>query len=71
MKTILLVLVLGLTVSFSGYASNVTSSGANKTEIGSSKTNYSSSAKKNKSKSPNGIKHHKAMGLKKSPTAKY
>lgn len=70
MKTILLVFALGLTVSFSGYASNVTSSVASKTEIGSSKTNYSSSAKMNKSKKPHGIKHHKAMGLKKSPAAK-
>jgi len=71
MKTILLVLVFAFAVSFSGNASNVTSSASNKTErVVISKTNSASPSKTSKTKKPHAKKHHKATASKKAPIAK-
>ena len=71
MKTLLFILALSLTVSFSGFASNVTSPVANKTEnTAGSKTSVSESAKKVQKKKPHGKKHHKATSAKKAPATK-
>ena len=67
MKTILFVVALALTVSFSGNASNITSVTKNQTEnITVSKSDSSSSVNTEKSKKAHGKKH----GHKTSKTAK-
>ncbi|HAH24526.1 MAG TPA: hypothetical protein DCL77_12375 [Prolixibacteraceae bacterium] len=71
MKTLLFVLALALTVSMTGFASNVTSPTANKTEMtAASKTTATKSEKKGQKKKPHGKKHHKATSAKKAPAAK-
>ena len=71
MKTLLFILALALTVSFSGFASNVTSPVANKTEntVGV-KATVNESAKKVHKKKPHGKRHHKTTSARKAPAAK-
>jgi len=71
MKTLLFVLALALTVSFTGFASNVTSVVSQNTEnVAGSKTDGSQSGKKVQKKRPQGKKHHKATNAKKAHAAK-
>lgn len=66
MKTVLLVIALALTISFSGSASNVSSATKNQTEnIMVSKTNSSSTVKSGKSKKAHSKNHKHATTAKK------
>lgn len=66
MKTVLLVIALALTITFSGNASNITSVIKNQTEnIMVSKTDSSSAIKSGKSKRAHHMMHKNTSGAKK------